>query len=100
LGVHLPLNLAPLTRCTTRVLNNLGVFTGEDDDTDNPSSVLQDAATQQRSLEIDGVDLVLAAALLTVENDSAVQPEHVDLWRIEVDTEMAVPDGIDRAKVS
>jgi hypothetical protein len=93
LGVHLPLDLTPLTRRSARVEHDLRVGPGEDDDPDDPSRVPEHTAPQQRRLEIDRVLNLLSRpslrslARLTLDNDGGVESEHVDVRRLAVDSE-------------
>jgi hypothetical protein len=102
LRVHLPLDLGPLGRCATRVENDLGVSTGEEHDTDDPASVLQDATSQDGRLEGDRVDqgrLVRLLSVLVGQNDRSVELVHVDISRFGVDAETSLFQSGGSAKV-
>jgi hypothetical protein len=93
LGIHLTFDLGSLRRGTSRVQNNLCVSSGKEHDSDNPTSILQDTATQDGSLQTDRMHqwfAVRRSMRFLGQNHRSVQLVHVDIRRFSIDPETSL----------
>lgn len=88
--VHLPLDLTPLTRGSSRVHDDLAIGSSEDDDSDDPGGVSKDASSKESRLKVDGMSMKFPGSsfgCFSLDDDGSVEPEHVDLSGFAVDSE-------------
>lgn len=91
-GVHLPLDLATLTRRSARVEHNLGILAGHGNASDDPVGVPHNGSTKKDGIESDGTPerpAVLADSTI-VDDYGGVEAEHVDAGGLGFDGELGL----------